>query len=147
MDDYGRRIILDIPFELAVAQTSQVLREDGLDVVSRFDVRDYLARTLHHECRRYVLLEALAPEFTLETLQHDPSVGPMLPVMVGIFELADGETAVIASPSLAPVLSDLAWRETTPGLATIGDRASEQLAQALDRLQRTAQRSQQEVPS
>lgn len=141
MDDYGRRVILDVSFELAVAETSQVLREEGLDVVARFDVRDYLVRTLHHECRRYMLLEALAPELTLEALQHDPGIGPILPVTVGVYELADGETAVVASPPLAPVLSDFGWRAATPALATIGDRASEQLAQALDRLQRTAHHS------
>ena len=141
MDDYGRRVILDVPFELAVAETSQVLREEGLDVVARFDVRDYLVRTLHHECRRYMLLEALAPELTLEALQHDPGIGPILPVTVGVYELADGETAVVASPPLAPVLSDFGWRAATPALATIGDRASEQLAQAFDRLQRTAHHS------
>jgi uncharacterized protein (DUF302 family) len=141
MDHYGRRVILDVPFELALAETSQVLREEGLDVVARFDVRDYLVRTLHHECRRYMLLEALAPELTLEALQHDPSIGPILPITVGVYELADGETAVVASPPLAPVLSDFGWRAATPALATIGDRASEQLAQALDRLQRTAHHS------
>jgi uncharacterized protein (DUF302 family) len=141
MDDYGRRIILDIPFDLAVAETSQVLREEGLDIVARVDVRDYLLRTLHHECRRYVLLEALAPDLTLDALQHDPGVGPLLPVAVGVYELADGETAVVASAPLAPVLWDFGWRAATPALATIGDRASEQLAQALDRLQRTAHHS------
>jgi uncharacterized protein (DUF302 family) len=138
MDDYGRRVILDIPFELAVAETSQVLREEGLDVVARFDVREYLGRTLHHECRRYMLFEALTPELTLDALQHDPGIGPILPVTVAVYELADGESAVVASPPLAPVLSDFGWRAATPELATIGDRASEQLAQALGRLQRTA---------
>jgi uncharacterized protein (DUF302 family) len=136
MDAYGRRVVLNVPFRLAVAETSQVLREEGLDVVARFDVREYLVRTLHHDCRRYMLLEALAPELTLEALQHDPGVGPILPITVGIFELADGDTAVIASPPLAPVLSDFGWREATPALAAIGDRASEQVAQVLDRLER-----------
>jgi len=141
MDDYGRRVILDVPFDLAVAETSQVLRDEGFDVVSRLDVREYLARALHHECRRYMLFEALVPELTLDALQHDPGTGPLLPVTVGIFELADGETAVVASPPLAPVLSDLGWRAAAPELATIGDRGSDQLAQALGRLQRMAMHS------
>ena len=141
MDDYGRRIILDLPFDLAVAETSQTLRDEGFDVVGRFDVRDYLGRTLHHECRRYMLLEALAPELTLDALQHDPGIGPMLTATVAVYELPDGETVVAASPPLAAVLSDFGWRAATPALATIGDRASEQLAQALDRLQRTVDHS------
>ena len=138
MDDYGRRVILDMPFEQAVAATCRVFRDEGLDVVTRFDVPDYLLRPVHHECRRYQLLEALAPEWTLEPLQHDPGIGPLLPVTVAIFELADGETAVVASPPFVPVLSDLAWRDAPSALAPIGDRASEQLARALASLQRTA---------
>jgi uncharacterized protein (DUF302 family) len=141
MDDYGRRIILDVPFELAVAETSQVLREEGFEVLARFDVRDYLARTLHHECRRYLLFEALVPELTLEALQHDPGIGAILPVTIAVYELADGESAVVASPALAPVLSDFGWRAAAPALATIGDHASERLAQALDRLQTMADHS------
>jgi uncharacterized protein (DUF302 family) len=141
MDDYGRRVILDIPFELAIAETSQALRQEGFDVVARFDVRDYLARTLHHECRRYMLLEALAPDLMLDALQHDPGVGALLPITVGVYELPDGETAVVASPALAPVVGDLGWRAALPALAAIGDRASDQLAQALDSLQRLAHRS------
>lgn len=147
MDDYGRRIILDVSFELAVAETSQVLREEGFDVVSRFDVREYLGRSLHHECRRYWLFEVLAPDLTLEALQHDAGIGAILPITVAVFELADGETAVVASPPLAPVLTDLGWRAATPVLATLGDHASEQLAQALDRLQRTADHSRPVVQS
>lgn len=49
--------------------------------------------------------------------------------------------AVVASPPFAPVLSDFGWRAAAPALAAIGDRASEQLAQALDRLQRTIHHS------
>ena len=49
MDDYGRRVVLDVPFQLAVAETSQVLREEGLDIVARFDVREY-------SCARYITI-------------------------------------------------------------------------------------------
>lgn len=141
MDDYGRRLTLDVDFELAVAETSQVFREEGFDVVARLDVRDYLARTLHHECRRYVLLEALAPELTLDALRHDPGIGPILPITIAVYELADGETAVAVSPPFAPVMSDFGWRAGRPDMAAIGDRAGDQLAQALDRLQQMARRS------
>ena len=141
MGDYGRRMVLDIPFDLAVAETSQVFREEGFDVIARLDVRDYLSRVIHHDCRRYVLLEALVPELTLDALQHDPEVGAILPITVAIYELADGETAITASPSLAPVLNDFGWRAGRPEIAAIGDRTRQQLAQALERLQHMARRS------
>jgi len=38
MDDYGRRIILDVPFDSAVAETSQVLRDEGLDMTRALNV-------------------------------------------------------------------------------------------------------------
>ena len=117
MEDYGRRIILDIPFEQAVTQTSHALHAEGFDVVATVDVRHYLARSAHHDCRRYLLLEALLPQVTLDALQHDSGLGPMLPTTIAIYELADGETAVAASPALAPVAFDLGWRAGRPAIA------------------------------
>lgn len=136
MDDYGRRIILDVPFERAVADTSEAFRAEGFDVVSTLDVRGYLARNAHHECRRYLLLQMLLPQLTLDALRHDPEIGPILPTTIAVYELPDGETAVVASPSLAPVESDFGWQAERPAIAALADRASERLARALDRVRR-----------
>jgi uncharacterized protein (DUF302 family) len=135
MDDYGRRIILDVPFEQALARTSVALHHEGFDVVAIVDVRDYLAQNAHHECRRYVLLEALLPQVTLDALQHDSGTGPMLPTTIAIYELPDGETAVAATPALAPVAFDFGWRAGRPAVAAIADRAAERLARTFARLQ------------
>src|SRR5438046_2467265 len=53
MDDYGRRIIIDSSFERTVDEAIQAFSEEGLDVISSFDVRDYLRRRLLHDFRRY----------------------------------------------------------------------------------------------
>ena len=52
MNDNGCRIILDVPFDSAVAATLDAFRAEGFDVVSTLDVRNYLVRHIHHECRR-----------------------------------------------------------------------------------------------
>lgn len=135
MDDYGRRIILDVPFEQALAQTSHALHAEGFDVVATVDVRHYLARNAHHDCRRYLLLEALLPQVTLDALQHDSGIGPMLPTTIAIYEMPDGETAVAASPALAPVALDFGWRAGRPAIAAIADRAAERTARMFARLQ------------
>ena len=135
MDDYGRRIILDVPFDQAVTQTAHALHAEGFDVIATIDVRDYLARSAHHECRRYLLLEALLPQVTLDALQHDSGLGPMLPTTIAIYELPDGETAVAASPALAPVALDFGWRAERPAIAAIADRVAERLARTFARLQ------------
>jgi uncharacterized protein (DUF302 family) len=134
MDDYGRRITLDIPFDQAVKEASKAFRAEGFDLVSTLDLRGYLARNAHHECRRYVLLEALLPQFTLEALQHDPGIGPILPTTIAVYELADGETAVSASPALAAIAFDFGWRAGRPEVAALADRVSERVARAIGRL-------------
>ena len=140
MDDYGRRIIIDSSFERTVDEAIQAFSEEGLDVISSFDVRDYLRRRLLHDFRRYVLLQVSAPRLMFEALRDNLGVGAILPVTIAIHELADGETAVVASEPFGPVLSDISWREAAPALAKLADEESDQVARALARLQQLAPR-------
>ena len=59
---------------------------------------------------------------------------------MAIYELADGETAVITGEPFAPLLADLAWQASAPELMIIAERESKQLARALAWLQRLAAR-------
>ena len=97
MERYGRRVVVDLPFETAVDETIHALRAEGFDLAGRMDVRRFLVHTLHHDFRRYVLLEVVSPEVTLEALRQDLDVGAVLPTTCAIFELADGETAVVVA--------------------------------------------------
>jgi hypothetical protein len=67
-------------------------------------------------------------------------VGAILPITIAVYELADGETAVVVSEPFAPVLADRGWREAAPRLARLADQESQLLARALSRLQREASR-------
>jgi len=51
-----------------------------------------------------------------------------------IYELADGETAIVAGEPFAPLRADLAWQTSAPELAIIAERESKQLARARTRL-------------
>ena len=134
MNDYGRRIVVDSDFDRTVDNVVHAFRDEGLDVISRFDVRGYLRHTIQHEFRRYVLLQVSAPRLMLEALRDDLGVGAILPVTIAIHELADGETAVVASEPFGPVLGDAAWRKAAPALADLADEESGQVARALARL-------------
>ena len=136
MESYGRRIVVDLPFERGLAETIQALTDEGIDVIGRFDVNEYLDRTLHHDFRRYVLLEVVAPQLTLDALRHDLGIGAILPTTIAVFELADGETAVIVSEPFGGLGSKPEWRQAAPSLAALADQACDQLAHALSRLQR-----------
>jgi uncharacterized protein (DUF302 family) len=140
VERYGRRVVADLPFETAVDETIHALRAEGFDLAGRMDVRRFLVHTLHHDFRRYVLLEVVSPEVTLEALRQDLDVGAVLPTTCAIFELADGETAVVVAEPFGGLGSDAEWRRTAPALAVLADQACEQIARALNRLQQAARR-------
>jgi len=135
VQDYGRRIVVDLPFDRAVHETVEAFQAEGLDVTARVDVSDYAQSRLHHDLRRYVLLQALPASLTMEALQHDLDAGPMLTATVAIYELADGETAIVAAEPFAPLLADPAWQVAAPEIARVAEQEGELVARALMRVQ------------
>jgi uncharacterized protein (DUF302 family) len=138
--DYGRRLVIDVTFDRAVALTIEAFEREGLHIIGCVDLQEYARRSLRHDLRQYMLLQALPTQLTMNALQHDLDAGTILPVAVAIYELADGETAVVAGEPFAPLLADRAWQASAPELAIIAERESTQLARALARLQRLAAR-------
>lgn len=141
MTDYGRRIVVDLAFETAVGDTSRAIREEGLQVIARVDVRDHFKRDLGHDFRQYVLLEAWSPELAAEALQRNLDAGTLLHTSFAIYELADGETAVVAAEPFSPLAAEPEWRREAPELATIADEEGQRVARVLDRLQRASSAS------
>lgn len=135
MGDYGRRLVVDATFDRTLVETMRAMQLEGLDIITRFDLREHLQRHAHHECRRYVLLQVASPDLMLSALQADIGTGPFMPVTLGVYELADGETVVEATEPFSPVVSDPAWRHAAPDLAALADRESAQLARALARIE------------
>lgn len=135
MTDYGRRLTIDADFDRTLLECMRAVQLEGLDIITRFDLREHLKRHAHHDCRRYVLLQVASPQLMLRALQTDIESGPFLPMTLGVYELADGETAVEATEPFAPVISDVAWRHASPALAALADKESGMLANALGRLQ------------
>jgi uncharacterized protein (DUF302 family) len=134
MDDYGRRIVVDLGFEAAVSETCRALRDEGLQVIARTDVRDRFWRDLGRDFRMYALLEAWSPELALHALEHDLAAGTELPIAIAVYELADGESAVVVSEPFAALIDDAEWRRDAPELASIADRERLQVARVLERL-------------
>jgi uncharacterized protein (DUF302 family) len=140
MEPYGRRIVVDLPFELTIAETLRALENEMIEVIGRCDVRRLLEHTLQQDCRRYVLLAVMSPRVALEALRLDVAVGAVLPATIAVFELADGETAVVVTEPFGGLVSEREWRQTTPAMAALADHACEQIARALARLERAARR-------
>jgi uncharacterized protein (DUF302 family) len=136
-DDYGRRIVLDTSFEGGLTATTDALLRAGFQIAARVDVREELRRTLDHDCRRYTLLVVYAPETMLKVLLLDLAAGPALPVTVAVYELVDGEVAVVIPPPFEALSNDRNWRKAQPALARCADDEAARLMEAADHLTRT----------
>jgi len=141
MTEYGRRIVVDAPFDVVVAETTRAVRNEGLQVIALFDVRSHLVRALGHDFRNYLLIEAWSPDLAFAALQHDLDFGVVMPTAFGIYELADGETAVIATEPLMPLISNADFRRGQPEVTRIAERETGRVARILTRIQRAAARA------
>lgn len=94
MTSTTRRVVIDADFETAIGAVSRALRDEGLDVLARIDVRDHFWRN-GHDFRRYLLIETWSPDAAFQALRSKLDAGPMLTTTLAIYELADGETAVV----------------------------------------------------
>jgi uncharacterized protein (DUF302 family) len=125
MKSYGRRLIVHLGFEAAVGAVSRAIRDEGLEILGRIDVRDHFRQGLRRDFRPYALLEAWTPELALEALRRNPDVGPLLPTTFAIYELRVDETVVMATGR----------RPTRGSLAANADREIARVSRVLQRLQ------------
>jgi uncharacterized protein (DUF302 family) len=102
MVDDGRRVLIDLPFETAVAEAVRAIDLEGLAIIARIDVREHFRKELHHEFRQYLLIEAWVPALVFEEIRTDLDEGPRVPIRFAIYELADGETAVTVDERSSP---------------------------------------------
>jgi uncharacterized protein (DUF302 family) len=131
MSDYGRRIVVDLEFDTAVVETSRLIRQEGLKIIARVDVRDHFWRDRSHDFRRYLLIHAWSSALAVDALRHNLDVGPILPITFAVYELADGESVVVAKEPLAPYASNATWRRDFPELAALADEEAERVARVL----------------
>ena len=135
MNNYGRRVVVDLGFEAVLGEANRAIREEGLQVIARIDVRDHFWRDLGHDFRHYFLIEAWSPGFALEGLRHNLDVGTILPTTFAVYELADGKTAVVAKELFSSLAADPEWQRDAPALAAIAHQESERVARVIARLQ------------
>jgi len=128
MSNYERRIVVDLEFETAVGEASRLIRKEGLTIIGRIDVRDRFDRDLSNDPRRSVLIDAWSSKLAVDALRHNLDVAPALPITFALYELPDGETAVVAKEPLAPYTSNAKWRRDLPELAALADEEAEDAA-------------------
>ncbi|MGY4314158.1 DUF302 domain-containing protein [Bradyrhizobium sp. JR3.5] len=117
---------VDLPFEAAVAATTEALKHHGFGVLTQIDVRDTLKKKLGVEVRPYLILGACNPELAYEALSLEDKIGTMLPCNVVVQQREGGKVEISA---VDPVASMTAIQN--PKLGALAGQVRELLKQVV----------------
>ena len=124
---YGIKIAVALPWDAAIARTTEALKAEGFGVLTTIDVQATLRTKLDHEFRKYVILGACTPSLAHSALQAELEIGLLLPCNVIIYEDGPAQTVVAA---MAP-LAALGVVGENPALHAVAVEADARLRRAL----------------
>ena len=120
---------LSIPFDDAIAQVSDLLKEAGFGILTDIDVQAVFRKKLEVPFRRYRILGACNPSFAHRALSAEDKIGTMLPCNVIVQELDNGMVEVAA---VNPVASMEAVHNEQ--LAELADEVRSRLNAVIERM-------------
>ena len=124
---YGIKVAIALPWDAAIARTTEALKAEGFGVLTTIDVQATLRAKLDREFRKYVILGACNPVLADRALQAELEIGLLLPCNVVIYENGPAETVVAA---MAP-LAALGVVGENPALHAVAIEADARLRRAL----------------
>lgn len=83
-------VVLDLPFDEALAATRSALVDNGFGVLTVIDVWQTLRAKVDNDMDRYVILGACNPSLASAALDVEPNVGVLPPCNVVVREIAGG---------------------------------------------------------
>jgi len=117
---YGTTVVLDLPFDLAVAAVRRTLSDEGFGVLTEIDVQATMKTKLDADLEPYLILGACNPPLAYKALQTEPSVGLLLPCNVIVRQTEQGTVveaidpmtlvSISGNPALQPVVDEVAGR-------------------------------------
>lgn len=91
---YAFSVELRMPFESAMEQLNQALKEEKLGIVSDVDVQAIMRAKLQEEVPSYRILGACAPTLAKRVMDADPDAGALLPCSIVVRSIEPELTAV-----------------------------------------------------
>jgi uncharacterized protein (DUF302 family) len=128
---YGLKVSLEVPYDEAIARTTDALKAQGFGVLTTIDVRQTLKIKLDRDFRNYVILGACNPQLADRALHAELDVGLLLPCNVIVYEATPSSSVVAA---MAP-LAALGVVGENAALAQVAQDADHRLREALSSLE------------
>lgn len=99
MGQYSISTVVKLPFERALRETHQSLKEEGFVVITEIDFQAHLAARLYQQIRPYTILGVWVPAWEYEALSREPDIGLLMPSHVCLWENGNG-TCTLATADL-----------------------------------------------
>lgn len=98
---YAIRTTLPLPFEAAVQEVTEGLREEGFGVLTEVDVQRTMKEKLGAEFRKYVILGACNPHLAHRAFEAELEIGILLPCNVIVYEAGEESVVAVMDPHVA----------------------------------------------
>ena len=118
---------LALPFDTAIENVTEALKEKGFGVLTTIDVKATLKKKIDVDFRPYTILGACNPRFAYQALQKEDKIGAMLPCNV-IVQQVDADHVEVSA--VDPVASMQAIPNDT--LKEVAGQVRQMLAGAVD---------------
>lgn len=96
---------LSVPFDTAIENVTEALKEKGFGILTTIDVKDTLKKKIDVDFRPYMILGACNPQFAYQALQKESHIGTMLPCNVIVQQNDDGTVEISAVDPMASMMS------------------------------------------
>lgn len=92
---------VSLPFDKAVAATTEALKNHGFGVLTQIDVKETLNKKIGADFRPYLILGACNPKLAFEALTLEDKIGTMLPCNVVVQQHQGGAVEISAVDPVA----------------------------------------------
>lgn len=99
MGEYSLSTVVQLPFDRALHETLQALKDEEFVVITEIDLQAELAKKLGHQIRPYTILGVWVPSWEYQALEQDPDIALLMPSHFCLWENADG-TCTVATADL-----------------------------------------------
>ena len=106
MKYYFAKNLKNIPFEAAIEQVTEALKEGEFGILTEIDVRATMKKKLDEDFRPYKILGACNPPLAFKALQAEDKIGTMLPCNVIVQQTDTGVEVAAVSPKASMAAVD-----------------------------------------